>query len=271
MVSWKSIRIEDKKIEIVKQWPVSHFVRDIQAFSGFANFYQRFIQGFNWIAVPLTSLLKTSGSIESKTRPGEGRVGVGGSRARREGNKLDKSKLHNDEVDGGEVGDNKVVKSKKTGSGFFISGARKAFTKLRQTFIKAPILHHFDPERHIRVEMDVSGYAIGGILSQLILDNLVQWHLVAFFSKKMIPAETRYETQDDELLAIVEAFKTWRHYLKWSQHEVLVFTDYNNLRRFMKTKSLSSRQVRWAQELFCYQFQIDYCQGKANGAANALF
>ena len=38
----------------------------------------------------------------------------------------------------------------------------------------------------------------------------------------------------------------------------------------MDTKSLSSRQVRWAQELSCYHFQIDYCQDKANGAADAL-
>ena len=39
----------------------------------------------------------------------------------------------------------------------------------------------------------------------------------------------------------------------------------------MNTKSLSSRQVRWAQELSRYHFQIDYCQGKANGVADALF
>ena len=38
----------------------------------------------------------------------------------------------------------------------------------------------------------------------------------------------------------------------------------------MDTKRLSSRQVRWAQKLFRYHFQIDYCQGKANGAADAL-
>ena len=86
----------------------------------------------------------------------------------------------------------------------------------------------------------------------------------------MIPAETRYETHNSELLAIVEAFKTWRHYLKGCKHEVLVLTDHNNLRRFMETKSLSSRQVRWAQELSRYHFRIDYRQGKANGAADAL-
>ena len=132
------------------------------------------------------------------------------------------------------------------------------------------ILHHFDPEHHIRVETDASGYAIGEVLSQLTSDDLGQWHLVAFFSRKMILAETRYETHDGELLAIVEAFKTWRHYLEGSQHEMLVLTDHNNLRRFMETKSLSSRQVHWAQKLFRYNFRIDYRQGKANGAADAL-
>ena len=86
----------------------------------------------------------------------------------------------------------------------------------------------------------------------------------------MILAETRYKTHDSELLAIVEAFKTWRHYLKGSQHKVLIFTNHNNLHRFMEMKSLSSGQVRCAQKLSCYHFWIDYCQGKANGATYAL-
>ena len=147
---------------------------------------------------------------------------------------------------------------------------------MRQAFTKAPILRHFDPECHIRIETDASGYAIGGVLSQLTSDHLTsdqdqgQWHPVAYFLRKMIPAETRYETHNGELLAIVEAFKTWRHYLEGCKYEVLVLTDHDNLHQFIDTKSLSSRQVRWAQELSCYYFQIDYQQGKANGAADAL-
>ena len=46
--------------------------------------------------------------------------------------------------------------------------------------------------------------------------------------------------------------------------------DNNNLRHFMDTKSLSSRQVRWAQELSRYHFRIDYQQSKANRASDAL-
>ena len=84
----------------------------------------------------------------------------------------------------------------------------KTFTKLRQAFIEALILNHFDPDRHIKIETDVSGYTIDKILSQLSSDNLGQWHPVAFFSRKIIPVETWYETYDDELLAIVKAFKS---------------------------------------------------------------
>ena len=60
----------------------------------------------------------------------------------------------------------------------------------------------------------------------------------------MILAETKYKMHDGEILAIVKAFNTWKHYLKSSQHKVLILTDYNNFRCFMDMKSLSSRQVR---------------------------
>ena len=39
----------------------------------------------------------------------------------------------------------------------------------------------------------------------------------------------------------------------------------------MDTKSLSSRQVCWAQEISRYHFWIDYRQGKINKATDALF
>ena len=231
-------------------------------------------------------MLKNLKSTKSKTWPGEGGGGVGGdSRAECSGSEIDGSGMDEIEVDGGEIKVDEVgkkvqklsksknlSKSKKTvrSSEFLTLGAKLAFTELRQAFIKAPILYHFDPECYIRIETDVSGYVIGGVFSQLTSDNLGQWHLVAFFSRKMIPAETRYETHDGELLAIVETFKIWRHYIEGSQHEVLVLTNYNNLRRFMEKKSLSSRQVRCTQELSHYHFWTHYCQGKANRAADAL-
>ncbi len=56
--------------------------------------------------------------------------------------------------------------------------------------------------------MDVSGYTISKILSQLTSDDLCRWYLMIFFSRKIISwSETWYETHDVELLAIVEKFK----------------------------------------------------------------
>ena len=167
---------------------------------------------------------------------------------------------------------------------FLTSGTREAFNQLRQAFTKAPIFRHFDPKCHIRIETNASSFAIGGVLSQLTSDQVTldsesimiksdfgQWYPVAYFSRKMVLTETHYETHDGELLVIIEAFKTWRHYLEDCKHEVLVLTDHNNLCQSMDMKSLSSRQVCWAQELSRYHFWINYCQGKANGAANTLF
>ena len=93
-------------------------------------------------------------------------------------------------------------------SDFLTPGAKLAFTKLRQAFLKALILHHFDPERHIRIETNATGYFISGVLSQLTSDDLGQCYPVVFFSRKIIPVETRHKTYDGELLAIVKGFKT---------------------------------------------------------------
>ena len=137
-----------------------------------------------------------------------------------------------------------TTKNLNSAMDYLTAEARLAFTQWRKALTKAPILWHFDPKCHIRLETGVSGYAIARVLSQLTLDNLGQWHLIAFYSQKMIPTKTWYKTHDGELLAIVEAFKTWQHYLKDCKHKFLILTDYNNLCRFINPKSLSSCQVR---------------------------
>ena len=134
-------------------------------------------------------ILKSSGNTKSITWPGKSGFRVDGkSRARRDRSELDGSKIDGDKVDSGEFGDNEIekkaqklsksknlTKSKKmVGSDFFTSRAILAFTKLKQAFVKAPIFYYFDPERHIRIKTNVSGYAIDKVLSQLTSDNLGQ-------------------------------------------------------------------------------------------------
>ncbi len=161
----------------------------------------------------------------------------------------------------------KMAKSKKpnfakanSGTDFLTFRAKEAFIHLQKAFTEAPILRHFNPGHHIQIETDGLGYAIDRVLSQMISDQhlsghmthedpnspkseIGQWHPVAFFSRKMISVETRYKTNNQELLAIIEAFKTWHHYLESCKYKVFVLTNHNNLCQFMDTKSLSSRQI----------------------------
>ena len=88
---------------------------------------------------------------------------------------------------------NFVNNSAKNVSNYLTPDAKRAFDQLRQAFIEVAILQHFDPGQYIQIETDVSSHAIGEVLSQLTND-LARWYLVAYFSRKMILAETRYET-----------------------------------------------------------------------------
>ena len=142
--------------------------------------------------------------------------------------------------------------------------AEHAFRQLLNAFTDVPILRHFDPVRKIRVETDASNFAIAGILSQP--DDEGHWKPVAFWSRKMIPAERNYETHDQELLAIVAVFKQWRHYLEGSWHPVEVLTDHNNLKSFMNIKQLNGRQARWAMKLSGFDFVVQHRAGKHNPA-----
>ena len=122
-------------------------------------------------------MLKTTGSTGSAANPKEteGEVGgdsvvdvVGGGEATNRTKGKDLAKTTKSKI---------LVKSKnhdfpksrpkEAETGFLTPEARLAFTRLRQAFVEAPILHHFDPESHIRIETDASGYAIGGVLSQM--------------------------------------------------------------------------------------------------------
>jgi hypothetical protein len=58
VISENHIAMDLVKIQGILDWPVPKKVKEIQAFIGFCNFYQCFIQGFSDIAQPLTQLTR---------------------------------------------------------------------------------------------------------------------------------------------------------------------------------------------------------------------
>ena len=129
------------------------------------------------------------------------------------------------------------------------------FEELKQRFTWAPILAHFYPDRKTVVETDASDFALGCILSQYLGKRL---HPVAFHTRKLNDGERNYEIHDKELLAILQAFGEWKHYLLGADEPVTVYTDHQNLQYFPTTKVWNRRQIRWAQWLANFNFKILY-------------
>jgi hypothetical protein len=121
---------------------------------------------------------------------------------------------------------------------------QEAFDRLKRAMLEAPILRYYDFELPTRVETDASNGVVARVLSQQ--DSRSQfWHLVAYFSKTMQPAEMNYDIHDKEMLAIILSLEEWRAELKGLQRTLFtIYSDYRALEYFMTTKKLSARQAR---------------------------
>lgn len=66
---------------------------------------------------------------------------------------------------------------------------------------------------------------------------------VAYESRKLNSAQQNYPTYEKELLAIVHAIKTWKHYLDAKM--LVVHTDYSPLNYLQTQPKISKRPARW--------------------------
>jgi hypothetical protein len=146
--------------------------------------------------------------------------------------------------------------------------ADQAFETLKKAFTTAPILTHPDFQKPFFLETDASDFALGAVLSQPDKDGHL--HPVAFHSRKFTATEINYEIHDKELLAIVDSFQEWRHFLEGAQHPVTVHTDHKNLEYFMSAKVLNRRQARWSISLSRFNFVITYRPGSKQIQSDAL-
>jgi hypothetical protein len=144
----------------------------------------------------------------------------------------------------------------------------KAFNDIKKLVEKSPILALHDQELPTVITPDASGDGLGIALEQIGNDGkLIP---VAFYSRQFTQAERNYDVHDRELLAVVTAFKQWRHYLEGAKHEITVRSDHHNLKYFTTTKILTGRQIRWAEQLSRFNFRIQHIKGKDNIMADAL-
>ena len=138
---------------------------------------------------------------------------------------------------------------------------------LKLKFTSAPVLSHFISGCPIILETDASDYTIVAILSQESDDGI---HPIAYHSWTLSAPEWNYNTHDKELLAIFEAFRVWRHYLKGAENTIDVVTDHKNLEYFSSTRMLTCWQVCWSEFLCTFNMVVWFRPGRLGGKPDAL-
>ena len=117
-----------------------------------------------------------------------------------------------------------------------------------------------DYSKVFEIYTDASSRQLGAVITQ---NN----RPIAFFSRKLNEAQTKYSVTELELLSIIETLKEFRGML-WGQ-KIKVFTDHMNLMR--DALGLTSNRVyRWRLLLEEYGPEIVYIKGIHNTVADAI-
>ena len=129
------------------------------------------------------------------------------------------------------------------------------------------LLAHPKPHVPMCIMVDASDHAVGTVLQQQIGDG---WQPIAYFSKKLRSAESKYSTFDRELLAVYLAIKHFCHFV--GGREFFVLTDHKPLTFALSTHSdrFSPRQVRHLDLISQFTTDIRHVSGGANPVADAL-
>ena len=146
----------------------------------------------------------------------------------------------------------------------------KAFAYLKSKLTEAPVLTFFDPKKKTVIAADASGYAIGGVIKQLEIDDEGNefYRPIAYHSRVLNPAERNYHTTERECLAIIEAIKKFYPYIHG--RFFLIETDHCALKYLKSIRMRNPRLTRWACLLSELQFDIVHVKGVLHSEADCL-
>ena len=76
------------------------------------------------------------------------------------------------------------------------------FEALKKIFTTEPILVVLDLNKKMRMEINISDYIIGRVLSVQYTNG--KWRLVAYLSKSLSETEQNYKIYNKEILAVIK-------------------------------------------------------------------
>ena len=139
----------------------------------------------------------------------------------------------------------------------------KAFTKVKNAIALDCTMAFYDPNRPTILTVDASPVGLGAVLSQTQKNG--QDRCIAYASRSLSPAETRYSQTEKEALAAVWGCERFHLYLVGSQFDLI--TDHKPLEIIYSPKSKPPLRIeRWLLRLQQYKFNIKYRPGRTNPA-----
>ncbi|UYV61052.1 hypothetical protein LAZ67_1003246 [Cordylochernes scorpioides] len=143
---------------------------------------------------------------------------------------------------------------------------QQAFTALKESLTRKPVLHLYQDGLPCRLYCDASTQGIAGILKQVHPDGKI--HPTQYYSRALRPHERNYTISELECLAIVESIEKFRIYL--SGTKFTVYSDHQALQWLKTIKNPSGRLFRWSLRLSTYDYEIQYLKGTQQHEADLL-
>lgn len=155
----------------------------------------------------------------------------------------------------------------KTGSTWKWGNKEEAFAAMKKAFIKVTMLWHPRVGERYYIQTYASNYGLGGCLYQINPESGDK-DVIAYTSRTLSPAETRYSVTEKELLAVVHSVSQWRVFVLGQP--LTIVTDHKALAFFKSCRLLNGRLLRWMLYLQEYSFDIEYCKCSENLVVDAM-
>ena len=138
-----------------------------------------------------------------------------------------------------------------------------AFNKLKKLLASDDILLLYpNYVKPFDLTTDASSHAIGAVLSQ-------EGRPITMISRILSATAEHYATNERELLAMVWALKTLRHYI-YGVNQLNIFTDHQPLTFAISERNPNSKIKRWKAFVEEFSPTFYYKPGKDNVVADAL-
>ena len=233
IVTSKGIKPDPKKVQAIKSWPIPTNIKELQSFLGAINYLSKFIPHLSTLRSTLQGLVK------------------------------------------------------KDSEYIWTPTHDRAFQDIKDAICHETLLSYFDKSKPIFIEVDASGQGLGAVLlqgniDQMELDNASQTEgrfldfrnrlkPIAFASKSLSEAETRYSNIERELLGVVWAVQHFNHYT--FANKVHIISDHKPLQPLFNGKMLvtcSPRTARLLLKIIDKDIKFYYQNGPTMHVSDAL-